>query len=424
MLLYIDPGTGSMLFTVILGALGTLFFAGEAIVLKIKFLLTGGKTEAVANKIPIVIFSDGKQYWQTFKPICDEFEKRKIAVEFWTASEDDKALAENYEYVKVKFIGRGNKAYAKLNIMNALICLATTPGLDVYQWKRSKKCDFYVHVLHAVNDAWTYRMFGLDHYDAVLFSGEYQIPQLRQLEQMRNLPAKDLQIAGSVYMDSLKERLERECATNVGHSGPLDGSGKKTVLLAPSWGPSAILSRFGKDIISALMKTSFNIIVRPHPQCMVSEKNLIEGLVKEFPDSDRLTWDFSPDNFETLKNSDIMISDFSGVIYDFTLVFNKPIIYADTSFDPSPYDAWFMNEEMYKFQVLPKLGKKLDKIDFENLEDVISDVINSPLYEKGRAEARDKVWQNRSKAAEFTVDYIVQKSLEIKDSTKTGKVEK
>ncbi len=41
-----------------------------------KFLLSGGKAGTVtADKIPFVIFSDSKRYWNIFKPVCDEFEK-------------------------------------------------------------------------------------------------------------------------------------------------------------------------------------------------------------------------------------------------------------------------------------------------------------------------------------------------------------
>ena len=42
-LLYIDPGTGSMLFSILIGATATLYFLARAAVLKLKFLFTGKK---------------------------------------------------------------------------------------------------------------------------------------------------------------------------------------------------------------------------------------------------------------------------------------------------------------------------------------------------------------------------------------------
>ena len=91
-----------------------------------------------------------------------------------TASHDDPALVKNYEHVKCMFIGEGNKAYAKLNMLKADIVLSSTPGLDVYQWKRSRDVKYYVHILHAVSDASMYRMFGIDYYDSILLTGSYQ----------------------------------------------------------------------------------------------------------------------------------------------------------------------------------------------------------------------------------------------------------
>ena len=148
MLLYIDPGTGSMLFTILIGIVGFLVYLFKVFWIKLKFLFTSGKQNKMeGNKIPYLIFAEVKRYWEVFKPICDEFEKRGIDVVYWTSSPDDPALEQKYEHVKFEFVGEGNKAFAKLNLVNASVVIATTPGLEVYQWKRSKFADHYIHIL-------------------------------------------------------------------------------------------------------------------------------------------------------------------------------------------------------------------------------------------------------------------------------------
>lgn len=73
--LYIDPGTGSMLFSILIGVVSTLLFFGQRLFMKIKFFVSGGKSVKISStKIPYVIFSDHKCYWNVFKPVCDEFE--------------------------------------------------------------------------------------------------------------------------------------------------------------------------------------------------------------------------------------------------------------------------------------------------------------------------------------------------------------
>ena len=181
MLLYIDPGTGSMLFTVLLGIIGAGIYSLRMLFIKIRFKLTGGKAEVSNKKIPFVIFSDDKRYWSIFKPILKELDKKGKKVVYITASPDDPALECEFENVKAECIESENKLYMRLNFLNASVVLSTTPGLDVYQWKRSREVDYYVHIPHMANDITLYRMFGLDYYDAIMLSGEYQVEEIRKL---------------------------------------------------------------------------------------------------------------------------------------------------------------------------------------------------------------------------------------------------
>ena len=410
MLLYIDPGTGSMLFTILLGVVTTMYFFVRRLVVYIKFRISGGKVEkSGSEKIPYVIFSDGKQYWNVFAPICNEFERRRIPLEYWTASPDDPGLSCTYQYVSCKFIGEGNRAFTRLNMMNAAICLATTPGLDVLQWKRSRDVDWYVHILHAAGtSAAGYRMFSLDYYDAVLLTGSFQIDEVRELEQKRNLPAKELLVVGCTYMDELKKRLDQEGRDS--HSG-------LTVLLAPSWGKSSILVRFGEEILDALIGTGFNLIIRPHPQSFTADREVMDGLMRKYPNSNQLSWNRDADNFQALNKADIMISDFSSVIFDYSLVFNKPFIYTENTFDNSVYDAAWLDEEMWKFRVLPSIGIPLRKEDFPRIKETIENAVNDKDLLKGREHARAEAWANIGESAKLTVDYLNNKYKELQDKT-------
>lgn len=398
---YIDPGTGSMLFTVLIGVLGAGAYALRDSIVKAKFLLSGGRTVTMDDEVPdFVIFSDDKRYWNVFKPICDEFEKREVPITYMTASENDPALNEKYNFVSCEFIGEGNKAFVRLNNLKADILLSTTPSLDVFYWKRSKNVKWYVHIPHAISDITLYRVFGIDYYDAILTPGEYHEGQIRELENIRNLPKKEVVKVGMTYMDVLKKRLETV--------GPIHDD-ITTVLLAPSWGPSAILSKFGKDIIKTLLDTGYHIIVRPHPQSFTSEKDLIEGIMSAYPDSEQLEWNTDNDNFDVLNRADIMISDFSGVVFDYSLVFDKPIIYMETDFDKSIYDADWIDEELWTFRTLPKIGREINTESLPQLKEIIDDCLTNPKYQRARDEARAETWVFEGESAVRTVDYLLEK---------------
>lgn len=405
MKLYIDPGTGSMLFAILIGVIGAVNYLFRSSIVKFRFLLNGGKkTETNTNTIPIVIFSDDKRYWQIFEPICQEFDERGVDVVYMTASKDDPALSNEYEHIKAEFIGEGNKAFSKLNFLNATIVLSTTPGLDVYQWKRSKNVKYYIHIPHAACDITGYRMFGIDYYDAILLSGEYQVNDVRALEALRGLPSKELVKVGIPYMDKMSQRLENNPSCE-----PHD----RTVLLAPSWGPSAIFSKFGDKILQALLDTGYHIIVRPHPQSFTSEAEMINKIIEKYPESEKIEWNRDTDNFDVLKRSDILISDFSGIVYDFSLVYNKPIIYADVEYDPSPYDSWWLDQTYWTLTALPRLGQELTKDNLDNIKEIIDDCLENPIYEQGRKDICAETWEHKGEGAKRTADYIMDKYNEL-----------
>ena len=394
-----------MLFAILIGIVGALNYVFRVAIVKLRFLLSGGKNVSANDKvIPYAIFSDDKRYWNVFEPLCREFSRRGIDVVYLTASPDDPALSCQIPHVEAKFLGAGQMAFAKLNLIKATMVISTTPGLDVYQWKRSKDAKCYVHVLHAAGEVVLYRMFGLDYYDAVLVAGTFQQRDIRDLEELRGLPAKDIALAGIPYMDVMAARLKE--------SGPVPEH-PRTVLLAPSWGPSAIFARFGGQIIERLLATGYHVIVRPHPQSFKSEKDLIDTLMADYPASDQLEWNRDVDNFDCLRRSDILVSDFSGVVFDFALVYDKPVIYTDPNFDLAPYDAWWLKRELWTQGALPRLGMQLTEEGMEDLKSLIDTCLEDPRFAQGRDQVRQEAWQCYGQGAQKTVDYLVAKHGEV-----------
>lgn len=395
--LYIDPGTGSMLLSLIIGLATAAVFGIRALAVKLLFIFSGGKTNKIQQtKIPYLIFSDHKRYWNVFKPICDEFEKRKINLVYYTLSPDDPVLNEKYEFVRGEFIGEGNKGIARMNMVNAGIVIATTPQLDVIQWKRSKTVDCYVHIPHTVDDLGDYRMFGLDYYDVLLASGQNQIDFNKKLEELRpNAPRKQFHIVGSTFMDSALEHLKSLEKHKIDPENPV-------VLLAPSWGEKSILNIFGAELLDSLRETGFKIVVRPHPQSFTAEKEMIENLMVKYSDFE---WNRDNDNLSVLNRCDILITDFSGIIFDWSLLFNKPLIYADAKLNTSCYDADWIDEPLWRFSAAEKIGQKLNKNDFSNLKDIILSSFGVEGND-ARELVKNECWQDIGNGAKNIVDFL------------------
>lgn len=399
---YIDPGTGSMLFTVLIGIIGAGIYSVRMLFIKLRYKLGGGKVEHLGKKIPFVIFSDDKRYWNIFEPILKILSTKGKEILYLTASEDDPALKCTFENFKAEYLP-GNKLYTRLNFIEANVVFSTTPGLEVYQWKRSKSVDAYVHIPHAANDITLYRMFGIDYYDAILLSGEYQANEIRALEKLRGLPEKELVIAGIPYMDEMAKRLSTAGAAP---EHPL------TVLLAPSWGSSALFAIHGSKILEQLLKTGYHVIVRPHPQSFVSEAEMINKLMRDYPESDQLEWNRDRDNFDVLRRSDILISDFSGVVFDFTLIYDKPVIYTTPNFDLSLYDAWWLEDELWTVSALKRLGVELTENNLPDIKSLIDSCLTETSVAEGRRQVKEETWANFGRGAEVAAEYLLNKQKE------------
>lgn len=398
--LYIDPGTGSMLFSILIGAAATLFFLAKAMLLKLKVVFAGkkGVQEDKAYK-KYVIYCEDKRYWTVFQPVIEEFEKRKIELTYYTGSKDDAVFDKKYEFIKAEFIGTGNVAYAKLNMLSAGIVLMTTPGIQVYQLKRSKNVKHYSHIFHSCTDSTMYRLFGLDYFDSVLMTGDYQADDIRLLEKQRDLPAKELVTVGCSYLDILKEKMD---------SIPAEENHQFTVLVSPSWGKSALLGLYGEKLLDPLAKSGMRIIIRPHPQSRISEKEMLDRLHERYKDCKNIEWDNERDNIYSLKKADIMISDFSGIVYDYTFLCDKPVMYANSEMDLLPYDIYDTGHEPWAVTTLQKIGIPIQEKDFENIAEVIKNASDSPELAKLRAQYKAQAWQNIGQAGKLTADFMIK----------------
>lgn len=399
-LLYIDPGTGSMLFSILIGAAATLYFLSRTLLIKLKVFFSGGKVSREKTAHPCVIYSEGRQYWNVFFPVLEEFEKRRFPLVFYTSAKDDPVFSRAYSFVRGEFIGEGNAAFARLNFLSAGILLMTTPGLDVYQLKKSKRVFHYSHVLHMTSDPATYRLFSLDYYDSVLLTGDYQAADIRFFESLRGLKQKELLTVGCTYLDFYAEKI---------NTLKTDETESITVLVSPSWGPQGLLNRYGEKLLDPLIETGMRVIIRPHPQSKKSEAPMLNRLTEKYR-GPLIEWDFESENIRSLSRADIMISDFSGIIFDYVFLRDKPVLYAGANMDLRLYDASDLDHELWQAKTIREIGVELKEADFPVIGEIIGGALRSAPLQKARLKAKEEAWQYRGEAGKRIADFMISKA--------------
>ena len=378
---YLDPGTGSMLLSAVFGIFATLFFVLKGLYYKIISFIFGlfGMKIKQQSKYGIAFYSEGKNYWHTFKPVLKELDHLNHEATYLTSDKNDPVFNYDFKNNKINsvYIGEGNTAYMSLNMLEADILALTTPGIDVLQIKRSKGVKHYSHIIHSCTDLTTYKLYSFDYYDSLLLSGEHQIKTMEYIEKNRNITHKKSYLTGVVYMDELIKKLKNYKKISKNYKSNKD----ITVLIAPAWGKNGLLTKFGEEIIEPILNAGYKTIIRPHPQSYKVENDLISSLQNKFKNHQNLSWDNNPDGFDSLFNSDIMVSDLSGVVFDYAFCFEKPVLTVDFEIDWTGQDGNFVTHKTWELTVLNTIGKQIKKEEFNKIDKYLKDLLSENKLE-------------------------------------------
>ncbi len=364
---YLDPATGNAFLLTLASLFAVVVYAVKGACLRVLRMLRGERSgsELADDDVPIAMFSEGRAYWNTYQPIVDALRRKKVQFRYYSLDLHDPGLTVECPYMRPRFLGFARAAHTRLSRLKAEVLLSTTPNIGTprYPITRSRAVKKLAHVFHAVGDVASYRKGSLDHYDAVFLHGAHQVASIRALEKLRNLPAKELIEGGLPYLDALAEHplLKERPRTN-----------GKTVLVGPTWDKKGCLRVYGSGFIKQLAEAGYDVIVRPHPQSYRVEADLLARIRKELAALASVSFDADLDGMPSLAKADLLISDISGLRFDFALLLARPVLtLATPKSDLSDYEASDLGT-LWEEDVSRRLGRLLAKDDVEHIAEHVA----------------------------------------------------
>lgn len=403
---YIDPMSGSTILYLAAGIFAALFYGLRGFFYRLLNLWKGRGfvTEESIKDCDIIFYSEGRQYWNVFLPVIEELERRGVPCAYLTSDKNDPGLSHESNSTFTHYLGGMAQSWSYLNNLQATMVVMTTPQLDIMTLKRSKGVKHYSHILHSPTDIHSYRKFAFDYFDSVLCSGPYQIKSIKAMEEVRKSNPKKLYKTGLTYYDVMLRNKKKELANN----------SKPVVLVAPTWQPYCILNRFGLELIEKLLESKdYHVLLRPHPQSYVSYPDVVNDIEMNYSANKDFEIDKNASGDESLHRADIMISDISGVAFDFSFIHDKPVVFFDVPFSGKGMDASNLSHTAWDMDVRDQMGALIDENDIHRVGDIINKILNDSKGSKLNSLKESSIY-NFGQAGPKAADQI----LEILETTK------
>lgn len=272
----------------------------------------------------LVFYSEGPAYWTHLNGlIAAMLDAGATPICYLSSHPDDPGLRVDHERFRAFEIGMaGVRNWLFANI-DARMMVMTMPDLHRFQVKRSRFPVHYVYVQHSlVSCHMAYREGAFDHYDTIFCAGPHQMREIEALAARPDARTKSIVAHGYSRLDAMIAALARKPRDTGGDEQP-------RVLIAPSWGEQGLIEMVGGQIVTALLEEGFAVTLRPHPQTSRLRPALITAIVARHGAHPSFALDTDMESWRSLREADVMISDWSGAAFEFAFARRRPVIFLD-----------------------------------------------------------------------------------------------
>lgn len=275
------------------------------------------------QKKRIVFYSEGGRYWPYFESIIDSLiNTHGCEVLYVTSDPEDRILVNPLPGVIPFLVGKGGGLISFFETLAANVVVMTTPDLHQFHIKKSPRVGCFAYLHHSVvSTHMIYREGAFDYFDAILCVGPHHEAETRSWEAVRKLPRKKLFRHGYGLIDRLADIAKSS------HS--VSSTANPSILLAPSWGARGLLETIGEAVCEAILSQGFALTVRPHPRTDQLRPDIRQSLTERFGANPSFQFDQSDDMGASLLNADLMISDWSGIAFEYAFGLLRPVLFID-----------------------------------------------------------------------------------------------
>ena len=300
----------------------------------------------------IVFYSEGPWITNHLNPIIKNLtDSRNKKVTLLTSSKVDHIEIKNIKNLKIIFIGNQSARTYLFRKFRTNLMIMSTPNLQSMQLKREVNSRYFYTHHSPVSTHMIYQENAYDDFDGMFCVGPHHVKEVEEREEKLSLKKKILLKSGFPNFDNLSQIINAP-------------EKKKSILLAPSWGDNSIINICLYDLISKLIELNYKVILRPHNMSYKKNKKKLSKAINNFKQNKLFTLDEDPNSYVSMKNTDLLITDWSGIAFE-CLIIKKPIIFIDTPPKVNNKNYKIISEIPIEVSMREKIGEiiALDEIN-------------------------------------------------------------
>lgn len=288
---------------------------------------------------------------------------------------------------------------ALMRLLDARVLVTTVPDLGKFKVPRPRPATRLVYAFHAiVSTHMMYRLGAFDHYDVIFCAGPHHKLELSRHREIYGVARSTLIEVGHPKIDSLAEDYRAYVKQH--QDAP-------TVLLAAGWGDSHVLGTRGEEIIDRLLAAGYRVVARPHPELLRRAPGVLQRLSARFRADPLFTLDRDISSVESLLEADVMISDWSGVAFEYAFATERPVISID-------FPRKVRNPEWERLNVPPledfgrqSIGPVVGIEDIARIDRIVARLVpHRGAYRTSTVDLRNRHLYNRGHSSQVAARHI------------------
>ncbi len=354
----------------------------------------------------IAFYAERASDWNHYSNIINELINiHTIDIYYITSDPEDPFLANINKNIFAYYIGYDNIRTVFFQTLQFKVFVTTTPDLGKFNFTRSPYDVHYAYVFSSLISAHMgYMHDAFDYYDSILCLGPHQHNELKVLEKHYGLKQKKIIECGYGNLENIINAFDKEPKNLKTNKQNIH------VVIAPTYGQNSLLEvddgELCFNLFDILANANIEVTLRPHWMTINNNPSLISKIIERQKSCKTFKIERDLSSINSLINSDILISDLSGVALEYVFGFLKPVVYIDIPMRSRNAEFNEINLPAFEVELRSKTGKVISPEKLVDIPNIIKNLNNNDSFQKDITRLRKKSVFNLGASGVVGANYL------------------